>query len=134
MSSLEKVLSILLDHRKDWFLSRINSIGAAKRPPSTLTLECIAFDGPIQLLHKIFDTLLLVFDNKYWVVQKRYCRFIATIDYGALSEIIGCDSTEAYRVSEKKKHFFLKIVSSTENNQLYFLLNRINLCRISIRC
>lgn len=98
LSSLEKIVSILLDHRIDWFLSFTNSISPAYRPPAELSLDCIAFNDAIQLLHRIFDTILLVFDNKYWVVQNKYCRFIATINYGALNQIIGCDSTDAYKV------------------------------------
>lgn len=98
LSSIEKVLSILLDHRIDWFLTRKNLISPSHRPPAELSLECIEYNDAIQLLHRILDTILLVFDNKYWVVQNKYCRFIATINYGALNEIIGCDSTDAYKV------------------------------------
>lgn len=108
LTSLEKVLSTLLVSRKDWFASYKSPIGLAPAqppPPPELSLDCAHFADAHQLLHKIFSTILLVFDNKYWVVQNKYCRFIATIDYRALGEVIGLDAAEAYEVSEPSNFF-----------------------------
>lgn len=52
----------------------------------------------ISLLEEILDKLPLVFENKYWVIQNKYCRFVATINYQALEEIFGLDKGREYKV------------------------------------
>lgn len=58
--------------------------------------QCIR--SPIELLEEILDTLPLVFKNKYWVIQNKYCHFIASINYDAIEKIIGCDKGQVYKV------------------------------------
>lgn len=97
---MEKILSVLLDHRYDWFYS-----GDVYEQPSTdhmdddtPQIQCKCIISPIQLLEEILEQLSLVFENRYWVVQNRYCHFIAAIDYNAVEKIFGHDKTQTYKV------------------------------------
>lgn len=97
---MEKILSVLLDHRSDWFYS-----GEVYVQPSlndieddAPTIECKCITSPIQLLEDIFEQLPLVFENKYWVLQNRYCHFIATINYSAVERIFGHDKAQTHKV------------------------------------
>lgn len=49
-------------------------------------------------IQKLVDQLLLVFCNKYWLVQCKYCDVISKIDLKLLREIIGSEKTEVYQV------------------------------------
>lgn len=93
---------MLLDHRTDWFFS-----GDIYVQPTTLSdievddipiIECKRITSPIQLLEEIFKRLPLVFENKYWVIQNRYCHFVAAINYDAIEKIFGCDKALTYKV------------------------------------
>lgn len=61
--------------------------------------------SPIQLFEEILEKLSLVFENKYWVVQNKYCRFIATINYSAVEEIIGRDKGLVFKVTQITNEF-----------------------------
>lgn len=99
--SLEKILSVLLDHRADWFYSAdiyvqptLNDV----EDDDTPLIECKRITSPIQLLEEIFERLPLVFENKYWVIQNRYCHFVAAINYDAIEKIFGHDKVLTYKV------------------------------------
>lgn len=101
LSSFEKILSILLDHHADWFHPKINPMQQQNTSQSNeLSLDFIDIKCSLQLLHAILDRISLVFDNKYWVVQNKYCRFVAVINYDSLCDIIGCDQSDVYKVSD----------------------------------
>ncbi|XP_031632927.1 huntingtin [Contarinia nasturtii] len=95
--SLEKFFSILLDHRSSWFYRG----DACMQPIVTCTedfpIEYCHISTSISLLEEILDKLPLVFENKYWVIQNKYCRFIATINYDAIEEIFGLDKGREYK-------------------------------------
>lgn len=95
--SLEKILSTLLDHRSSWFYEG----NICLQPIVTCTEDLpIAFDIPntISLLEEILDKLSLVFENKYWVIQNKYCQFVASINYDALDDVFGRDKGQVYKV------------------------------------
>lgn len=98
--SLEKILSILLDHRFDWFYSGDVYVQPTfnDMDDDTPRIECKHQISPIQLLDEIFEQLSLVFENRYWVVQNRYCHFIAAIDYNAIENVFGRDKAQTYKV------------------------------------
>lgn len=67
-----------------------------------------AVEGSINLLlsvmgrteiRKLLDQLLLVFCNKYWLVQCKYCDVIKEIDLMLLREELGADGAEIYEVT-----------------------------------
>lgn len=95
--SLEKICSVLLDHRTDWFYK-----GDICMQPilcdDTPLIESACIESPIQLLQHVFDKLALVFENRYWIVQNKYCHFVATINYNALEQIFGRDKAMVYKV------------------------------------
>lgn len=70
-----------------------------------LSIEFCSIASPISLLTEILDKLTLVFENKYWVIQNKYCHFVATINYDALETIFGQDKGQAYKVSQYKIQF-----------------------------
>lgn len=94
-------MAVLLDHRFDWYFS--GDIYA--QPTSydmedgTPIIECKCLTLPIQLLEEIFEQLPLVFENRYWVIQNRYCHFVATINYNAVEKIFGRDKALTYKVT-----------------------------------
>lgn len=64
-----------------------------------------AIQSPINLLisimdeteiRQLLDRLLLVFSNKYWLVQCTYCDVIKEIDLMLLKEVLGNDGAEIY--------------------------------------
>lgn len=63
-----------------------------------LPIEYCSIASPISLLEEILDKLSLVFENKYWVIQNKYCHFVATINYDAFENIFGRDKGQAYKV------------------------------------
>lgn len=72
-----------------------------------------AVEGSIKLLMffmeqneiiKFLDEILLVFSNKYWLVQCKYCDVIKEIDLKLLREVLGVEYAEIYEV---RLHFFL---------------------------
>lgn len=112
LSSFEKILSILLDHHADWFYPKVNPMQQHNSAQSLeLSLDFLDIKCPLQLLHAIFDRILLVFDNKYWVVQNKYCRFVAVINYDSLCDIIGRDQSDVYKVSS-----FFHTIFPTKSN------------------
>ena len=54
--------------------------------PSAITIE------------NIIDELQLVFENKYWVVQCKYCDLISKLDFQIINMIYGCDQGHLYEV------------------------------------
>lgn len=99
--SLEKILCVLLDHRSDWFYSgdifvqpTLNDSEDADIP----MIDCRRTISSIQLLEEILEQLPSVFENKYWVIQNRYCHFVAAIDYDAIQKIFGHDKALTYKV------------------------------------
>lgn len=97
--SVEKLFSILLDHRSQWFYKGDICMQPIVNQIDDLPIECSHFSSPISLLKCILDKLLVVFENKYWVIQNKYSHFVATINYDALDDIFGADKGQAYRVS-----------------------------------
>lgn len=63
-----------------------------------IPIEYKCISSPTQLLEELLDRLPLVFENKYWVIQNKYCHFIATINYDALETIFGRDKGLVYKV------------------------------------
>ena len=66
-----------------------------------------AFESSINLLISVMETtqvkelldqLLLVFCNKYWLVQCKYCDVIKEIDLFLLRDVLGADGSEIYEV------------------------------------
>lgn len=97
--SLEKILTVLLDFRPQWFYKN----GDIFMQPMTsdldqLPMECGELLSPIRLFEEILEKLSLVFENKYWVVQNKYCHFVATINYNAIDKIVGQDKGLLYKV------------------------------------
>lgn len=97
--SVEKLFSILLDHRSQWFFKGDICMQPIVNQIDDLPIECSRFSSPISLLNCILDKLLIVFENKYWVIQNKYSHFVAIINYDALDNILGEDKGQAYRVS-----------------------------------
>lgn len=62
-------------------------------------IEVTCIRSPTQLLADLLETLGLVFENKYWVIQNKYSHFIATINYDALDDIFGQDKSHVYKVN-----------------------------------
>lgn len=48
---------------------------------------------------QLIDSLLLVYFNKYWLVQCKYCDVISKIDLKEVRRSIGSDTADAYEVS-----------------------------------
>lgn len=103
--SLEKILSILLDHRSSWFCEGDSCL----QPIITCTEDCpIEYSrvaSAISLLEEILDKLPLVFENKYWVIQNKYCHFVATINYDALENIFGQVKGHVYKVRKFTQNY-----------------------------
>lgn len=60
-------------------------------------------------IENIFNELALVYENKYWVVQCKYCDLISKINFEFLKWGFGYDRTYLYEVKKKmigKKMFF----------------------------
>lgn len=51
-------------------------------------------------LEKVIDRLLLVFDNKYWVVQCKYCDLISKLDFDNYRSIYG-ERSQVHKVCIK---------------------------------
>lgn len=49
-------------------------------------------------IENIIDELMLVFGNKYWVVQCKYCDLISKLDFERLQLIYGVDRAQLYEV------------------------------------
>lgn len=97
--SLERILSCLLDHQLCWF-SQLNPYSKSEAiNKQKLSIEFEDIDFPIQLLEKILQIVLLVNENKYWLVQNKYCQLIATIDFESLYAIVGPDQGLSYKVN-----------------------------------
>lgn len=101
--SLEKILLVLLDHRTDWFYEDDICIQPNSSDLDDLPIEYKCITSPIQLLEDILDQLPLVFENKYWVIQNKYCHFIATMNYDALEKVLGQDKELVYKVSNRSR-------------------------------
>lgn len=97
--SLEKILLVLLDHRPDWFYDENICLQPRNTNLNDTSIEYMCINSPTQLLQDILEKLTLVFDNKYWVIQNKYCHFIATINYDALHQIVGQDKAHVYKVA-----------------------------------
>lgn len=65
---------------------------------TNLLISVMSSDEVVELM----DSLLLVFFNKYWLVQCKYCDVITKIDLKVLGHSIGVDAANAYEVSRKK--------------------------------
>lgn len=105
-----------MDHRSDWFYSgdiyvqpTLNDV-----EDDTPIIECKHITTPIQLLEEIFEQLPLVFENRYWVLQNKYCHFIASINFNAIEKIFGHDKAQTYKVigstKTKKNIFNMKLI------------------------
>lgn len=57
-------------------------------------------DHSIYTMEKVIDKLLLVFDNKYWVVQCRYCDLISKLDFDSYRSVYG-DRSQVHKVMLK---------------------------------
>lgn len=97
--SLERIFSVLLDHRPDWFYEGDICMQPAPSDLDDIPIEYKCISSPTQLLEQLLERLSLVFENKYWVIQNKYCHFIATINYDALDIIFGMDKGLVYKVS-----------------------------------
>lgn len=106
--SVEKLFSILLDHRSQWFYKGDICMQPIVNQIDDLPIECSRFDSPTSLLKNILDKLPVVFNNKYWVIQNKYSHFVAIINYDSLEDIFGQDKGRAYKVNQhlsmKNKH------------------------------
>lgn len=107
--SLEKILVVLLDHRPDWFYGENMCLQPRNTELNDIPIEFMCIELPTQLLQDILEKLPLVFENKYWVIQNKYCHFIATIKYDALDEIFGQDKGHVYKVTSFGHMHFLKL-------------------------
>lgn len=101
--SFEKILTVLLDFRPHWFYKNAVFMQPIASDVDCLPTDCGELLTPIQLFEEILEKLSLVFENKYWVVQNKYCRFVATINYNAVYEIVGIDKGEVYKVHRRFK-------------------------------
>lgn len=51
-------------------------------------------------IENVIHGLQLVFENKYWVVQCKYCDLISKLDFQIINAIHGCDQGRLYEVSQ----------------------------------
>lgn len=106
-----------MDFRPKWFYKNEVFMQPIASDVDRLPSECSQILSPIQLFDEILTKLSLVYENKYWVVQNKYCRFVATINYDAVDEIIGRDKGQVYKVM---MHF-----SNTWIFKCFFLLQNL---------
>lgn len=67
----------------------------------TLSIDFNDIGNSVELVEKMLNEILLVNENKYWVVRNKYCQFVTTINFKSLSSIVGCDKGQLYRVRAK---------------------------------
>lgn len=90
---------MLLDFRPQWFYKNGDIFKQTIASDlDQLPMDCGKLLSPIQLFEEILEKLSLVFENKYWVVQNKYCHFVATINYNAIDQIVGQDKGQLYKV------------------------------------
>lgn len=68
-------------------------------------IECgnilLDFDNHFHItIENIIDELLLVYENKYWVVQCKYCDLISKLDFDRIKLVIGHDQAQLYEVNK----------------------------------
>lgn len=97
--SLERILSCLLDHQLCWISKLNHHLQSQAVNKQKLSIEFEDIDFPMQLLEKILQEVLLVNDNKYWLVRNKYCQLIATINFESLYAIVGRDQGRSYKVN-----------------------------------
>lgn len=95
--SLERVLTVLLDHRQHWFSQKEESVSSSEEMSSIVKID---FNNRRRstMLELIFENLLSVFENKYWVVQNKYCRFVTALNFDAINAIIGDEKGDEFKV------------------------------------
>lgn len=74
-------------------------------------------------IENIIDELMLVFSNKYWVVQCKYCDLISKLDFERLQLIYGVDRAQIYEV-------ILPMVGMCLYILIKLYLFSINLCTV----
>lgn len=69
-------------------------------PPTVICDGCYGNDKNSSVtIGNVIHELQLVFENKYWVVQCKYCDLISKLDFQIVNAIYGCDQRRLFEVS-----------------------------------
>lgn len=81
-------------------LTTTTATTATPAPPSTYCDGCYGNNkNNVVTIENVIHGLQLVFENKYWVVQCKYCDLISKLDFQIINAIYGCDQGHLYEVS-----------------------------------
>lgn len=92
-----KLVQVLLKGLNDEIHTVVKQTLTAVEDSINLLMSVMGSTDVVQLI----DTLLLVFCNKYWLVQCKYCDVIVKIDLNLLRDSVGADVAEVYEVSSR---------------------------------
>lgn len=101
LSSLEKVLTVLLDHKQNWYLQHDTENRSQDHIKEVASMD-FNYIRRVNLLETIFEKVMSVFENKYWVVQNRYCTFVTSMNFDGAVVIMGREKSDEYKVNYSK--------------------------------
>lgn len=102
IASIENILPILLKLKKNSTISNALNANDTNTPNTEigsqlLSLACLS-DLSSNAVEYILEELLLVYNNKYWVVRNKYCEFASKLNYSQLKLALGEDMGEYFEV------------------------------------
>lgn len=103
--NLNKISSDLTASQPNDTKYESNALPSPMPPPTIICDGCYGNDkNNAVTIESMIHELQLVFENKYWVVQCKYCDLISKLDFQIVNAIYGSDQGRLFEVSGNCKY------------------------------